>query len=115
MKRTVVLVLAGLLAPCAVQAQDVHLETARRVLAVTPLFDGHNDLPWVIRENEDAPRDVVAYDSDLEELVSARVAAALIRQGYRASALKGGLAEWVTAKFPTDPKNAPMMAPPKAS
>ncbi len=59
-------------------------------------------------------RDVVAYDSDLEELVSARVAAALIRQGYRASALKGGLAEWVTAKFPTDPKNAPMMAPPKA-
>ncbi len=59
-------------------------------------------------------RDVVAYDSDPEEIVSARVAAALIRQGYRASALRGGLADWVTAKFPTDPKDAPMMAPPKA-
>ena len=59
-------------------------------------------------------RDVVAYDSDPEELVSARVAAALIRQGYRASALQGGLAEWVNAKFPTDSKHAPMMAPPKA-
>ena len=59
-------------------------------------------------------RDVVAYDSDPEELVSARVAAALIRQGYRASALQGGLAEWVNAKFPTESKHAPMMAPPKA-
>ena len=79
-------------------------------------------LPGALRVDPDAldtsglstARDVVAYDSDLEELVSARVAAALIRQGYRASALKGGLAEWVTAKFPTDPKAAPMQAPPKA-
>jgi 3-mercaptopyruvate sulfurtransferase SseA len=59
-------------------------------------------------------RDIVAYDSDLEELVSARVAAALIRQGFRACALQGGLAEWVTAKFPTDTKAAPKQAPPKA-
>ena len=59
-------------------------------------------------------RDVVAYDSDPEELVSARVAAALIRKGYRARALRGGVAEWVTAKFPTDPKDAPEQAPPKA-
>ena len=79
-------------------------------------------LPGAVRVNPDAldtsglstDRDVVAYDSDLEELVSARVAAALIRQGYRASALKGGLPEWVTAKFPTDAKDAPMQAPPKA-
>lgn len=35
---------------------------ARRVLATTPLFDGHNDLPWAIRENTAAPRDVAAYD-----------------------------------------------------
>ncbi|MEE2612885.1 MAG: rhodanese-like domain-containing protein [Acidobacteriota bacterium] len=79
-------------------------------------------LPGAVRVDPDAldtsglstGRDVVAYDSDLEELVSARVAAALIRQGYRASALKGGLPEWVTAKFPTDAKDAPMQAPPKA-
>ena len=79
-------------------------------------------LPGAVRVHADAldtsalstDRDVVAYDSDPEELVSARVAAALIRKGYRASALQGGLAEWVNAKFPTDPKDAPMMAPPKA-
>ncbi len=59
-------------------------------------------------------RDVVAYDSDPEEIVSARVAALLIRQGYRASALQGGLADWVTAKFPTDTKEAPKQAPPAA-
>ena len=79
-------------------------------------------LPGAVRVNPDdldasglsIDRDVVAYDSDLEELVSARVAAALIRAGYRASALQGGLAEWVTAGFPTDAKAAPMQAPPKA-
>jgi len=79
-------------------------------------------LPGAIRIDPEAPdtaalstdRDVVAYDSDPEELVSARVAAALIRKGYRASALAGGLAEWITAKFPTDEKDAPKQAPPKA-
>ena len=30
---------------------------ARRVLSTTPLIDGHNDLPWVIRESKTAPRD----------------------------------------------------------
>src|SRR5215212_7149390 len=35
---------------------------ARRVLAATPLVDGHNDLPWAIRESKDRPRDVEAYD-----------------------------------------------------
>jgi len=39
-----------------------HQETARRVLSRVPLFDGHNDLPWAIRENRAAPRDVAAYD-----------------------------------------------------
>ena len=59
-------------------------------------------------------RDVVAYDSDPEELVSARVAALLIRKGYRASALQGGVSEWMTAKLPTEDKEAPKQAPPKA-
>ena len=34
----------------------------RRVLATTPLIDSHNDLPWAIRENADAPMDVERYD-----------------------------------------------------
>ena len=35
---------------------------ARRVLETTPLVDGHNDLPWAIRQHAAAPLDVVAYD-----------------------------------------------------
>ena len=35
---------------------------ARRVLSTTPLVDGHNDLPWAIREATTAPHDVEAYD-----------------------------------------------------
>jgi len=34
----------------------------RRVLSTTPLVDGHNDLPWEIRQQEAAPMDVAAYD-----------------------------------------------------
>jgi membrane dipeptidase len=41
---------------------DEHVARARRVLSSTPLVDGHNDLPWAIREYAAAPHDVVAYD-----------------------------------------------------
>ena len=41
---------------------DAHLLKARRVLRAVPLVDGHNDLPWAVRENARAPRDVNAYD-----------------------------------------------------
>jgi membrane dipeptidase len=50
--------------PAAVSAQgaDRHTEVVKRVLATTPLIDGHNDLPWEIRNHAEAPRDVGAYD-----------------------------------------------------
>jgi len=35
---------------------------AIRVLRSTPLVDGHNDLPWAIRESKASPRDVGRYD-----------------------------------------------------
>lgn len=54
--------LAGSASAQTVPAADPHLETARRVLSSTPLFDGHNDLPWAIRQNSAAPHDVAAYD-----------------------------------------------------
>ncbi len=38
------------------------LARAKALLAATPLIDGHNDLPWAIRESKTAPRDVDAYD-----------------------------------------------------
>ena len=40
---------------------DEHLEIARRVLRSVPLFDGHNDLPWAIRNAESAPMSVEEY------------------------------------------------------
>ena len=34
----------------------------------------------------------------------------LIRQGYRAAALKGGIADWLAANLPTETKEAPKQA-----
>lgn len=57
-------------------------------------------------------RDVVAYDSDPDEITSSAIAAELIKQGYRVSVLKGGIAEWAGANLPVDTKDAPKPAPP---
>jgi rhodanese-related sulfurtransferase len=77
-------------------------------------------LPGAIRYQGDSaalalPRDreIVVYDSDPNELASSPVVAALIRQGYRASALKGGIGDWVTANLPTETKDAPKQATPE--
>ncbi|HZK78496.1 MAG TPA: dipeptidase, partial [Gemmatimonadaceae bacterium] len=65
------------------QATEKDFERARKVLASTPLIDGHNDLPWAIRESKTAPMDVAAYDlrqhtkghTDLERLKQGMVGA----------------------------------------
>jgi membrane dipeptidase len=44
------------------QATEKDLAHARKLLASTPLVDGHNDLAWAIREDSVAPMDVAAYD-----------------------------------------------------
>src|ERR1700692_3675871 len=57
-------------------ADDVYLARAKRILKTTPLIDGHNDLPWRIREDTIARGNVDAYDlrthrpgqTDLERL-----------------------------------------------
>jgi membrane dipeptidase len=41
---------------------DTALARARALLEKVPLFDGHNDLPWVIRIDKEARGDVAAYD-----------------------------------------------------
>jgi membrane dipeptidase len=62
-KRLIPLALLVMSAPAlAGQAADPYLALARRVLRTTPLVDGHNDLPWRIREDSITPRDVEAYD-----------------------------------------------------
>ncbi len=43
-------------------AQDEHLQKVQRVLSSVPLFDGHNDLPWLVTNDLDAPGDVSRYD-----------------------------------------------------
>jgi rhodanese-related sulfurtransferase len=58
-------------------------------------------------------RAIVVYDSDPNELASSHVAAELIRRGYRAAALKGGITEWLEAKLPIETKAAPQQAPPE--
>jgi rhodanese-related sulfurtransferase len=77
-------------------------------------------LPGAIRFTGDGPipalprdRHIVVYDSDPNELASSRVAVILIKSGYRASALKGGVVEWLEAKLPTETKDAPKQAAPE--
>ena len=41
---------------------DPNMARAVRVLTATPVMDGHNDLPWRIREDSTHPTDVDAYD-----------------------------------------------------
>ena len=64
-------------------ASDVYLARAKRILATTPLIDGHNDLPWRIREDSIARGNVDAYDltkhtpghTDLDRLKAGMVGA----------------------------------------
>jgi rhodanese-related sulfurtransferase len=71
-------------------------------------YQGGGSAPSLPRD-----REIVVYDSDPNELASSRVAAELIRQGYRAAALKGGIVEWLAANLPTETKDAPRMAAPE--
>src|SRR3954463_15811260 len=76
------LVLLTMDSSVAAQSSDPALEHARKVLESSPWIDGHNDLPWEIRESKDAPRDVAAYDilrpapkqTDLSRLKEGKVA-----------------------------------------
>jgi membrane dipeptidase len=49
-------------APAKSVSPEAALAHAKELLSTTPLIDGHNDLPWAIREDKNHPRDVDAYD-----------------------------------------------------
>src|SRR5262245_36103166 len=59
-----VAVLFAAVVPAAAQnpAPDAAMARALRALAAQPIVDGHNDLPWRIREDTVHPMDVDAYD-----------------------------------------------------
>lgn len=59
MRRLFLLLVA---APVFAQTQDPYVARARKLLAASPIIDGHNDVPWEIRENKEAPRDVDRFD-----------------------------------------------------
>ena len=67
--------------PSATARADQYMTRALRVLAAQPVVDGHNDLPWRIREDTIRPMDVDAYDlrkrtpgmTDLARLKQGRV------------------------------------------
>ena len=63
---------------------DEALIAARALLKQAPVFDGHNDLPWVIRIDSQARGDVLAYglsrvhdgaDTDIPRLVEGMLGA----------------------------------------
>jgi membrane dipeptidase len=49
-------------APAKPVSPEAALAHAKELLSTSPLIDGHNDLPWAIREDKNHPRDVEAYD-----------------------------------------------------
>jgi membrane dipeptidase len=62
------LLVATTLAAAPAYAQDTvdpDMAKAMRVLSRTPLIDGHNDLPWAIRESATSPKNVYAPEHDL--------------------------------------------------
>src|SRR5438093_1101846 len=75
--------LAALVAAASLSAQDPYIARAQHVLAAHPIMDGHNDLPWRIREDSLHPQDVEAYDlrkhapgmTDLDRLKKGHVGA----------------------------------------
>jgi membrane dipeptidase len=78
---TALALFAGL-APAGAE-DDAALRHARELLREAPLVDGHNDLPWVIREDEKAHGNILFYDlrvrapheTDLARLREGQVAA----------------------------------------
>lgn len=101
-------------------ANDEHMARALRVLGSSPLIDGHNDLPWAIRESKTAPHDVEAYDlrrttaghTDFARLAAGRLGGqfwsvyipgdtSIARQGYAKVQLEQiDIAHRVIAKYP---------------
>jgi membrane dipeptidase len=67
-------------APTSPDANTPHMRRALRVLRTAPVMDGHNDLPWRIREDSLHPGDVESYD--LRTRTPGMTDLARLRQGH---------------------------------
>jgi membrane dipeptidase len=98
--RLLSLLLCMTLASGACAADDPALRRAKELLSRTPLVDGHNDLPWSIRDDKEHPGDVHGYDlhkpttseTDLPRMKKGMVAAQFWSV-YVPGELKGGFAK----------------------
>jgi len=70
----------GAQATSSKSATDPYLARALRVLQTAPVIDGHNDLPWRIREDTVHPMDVEAYD--LRKRTPGMTDLARLKQGH---------------------------------
>jgi len=68
MKRRLPLLLAGALIATAAASAPTPEQRVERVLAKTPVIDGHNDLPWEIREAYDSWRKPLDLEADTSKL-----------------------------------------------
>src|SRR3989442_10528994 len=59
---------------------DPNMARALRALTAQPVIDGHNDLPWRIREDTVHPMDVDAYD--LRKRTPGHTDLARLKQGH---------------------------------
>ncbi len=108
-KEDLKLLLEGDRAPVLIDARLKYpFEHSTMMLPGALRFTGDGPLPAVPPD-----REIVVYDSDPNELASSHVAAAFIRKGFRASALKGGIVDWIGANLPTQTKEAPKQATPE--
>jgi membrane dipeptidase len=112
------LLTVGFMTACA--RDDAPLARARRVLTEAPIVDGHNDLPWRIREDSIALGDADRYDirsgapgmTDLPRLRAGHVGAQFwsvyipgdsAAYGFaRMQAEQIGIARHVIARYPDD-------------
>jgi len=60
---------------------DPHMARATRVLSTSPLIDGHNDLPWAIRQSATSPHDVQAPEHNLRQTTPFHTDIARLRAG----------------------------------
>src|SRR5436309_15895839 len=54
--------IAGATAQAQQPQSEPYMARAIRILTAQPVVDGHNDLPWRIREDKAHPMDVESYD-----------------------------------------------------
>jgi membrane dipeptidase len=77
---TIAIAVPAVSAQSPAQRADPNLARALRALAAQPVVDGHNDLPWRIREDTVHPMDVEAYD--LRKHTPGHTDLARLKQGH---------------------------------